>query len=233
MTVFDEDDASADAVGDLGGLDDGALPHRQKAGDGRPLEPFRWWQVATGRKLFSLSVPRPGARDVIYAVDVRTSTEDDDGEPRAHLYRDGALAVQSRLPAKFAVEGGVIQVTMGTYGLRRMHYVAPDRSERRLTPHPRSAIGRRLRLEHAHPVASRWIAATSIVLLVIGVGMNVPQLVQVLTEIPPVAERFGTFVSPIQLPLWLNITLGVGAALASMERGLRLRYNWVLDGLGN
>lgn len=231
--MFDEDDASADAVGALGGLDDGRLPHRQKRGDGRPLEPFRWWQLVTGRKLFSLSVPQPGARDVIYAVDVRTSAADDDGEPRAHLYRDGAHAVQSRLPARFAVEGGVIQVAMGTYGLRRMHYVTPDRSERRLTPHPRSAIGRRLRLEHAHPVASRWIAAASIVLLVIGIGINVPQLVQVLTEIPPVAERFGTFVSPIQLPLWLNITLGVGAALASMERGLRLRYNWVLDGLGN
>lgn len=120
-----------------------------------------------------------------------------------------------------------------TYGLRRMHYVTRDRSERRLTPHPRSAIGRRLRLEQTHPVASRWIAAAAIVVLLVGVGVNVPQLVQVISEIPPIAEHFGAFVSPIQLPLWLNLTLGTGAALASMERGLRLCYHWMLDGLGN
>lgn len=228
MPVFDEDDA--DVLGMLGDADDGKMPRRQKRGDGRPLPPFRWWHLVTGRKLFSLAVPRPGRPDAIYAVDVRTH---DDGDPRAHLYRDGAQAVVSKLPAKFAVEGGVIQVAMGTYGLRRMHYVTPDRSERRLTPHPRSAIGRRLRLEQTHPVASRWIAAAAIVVLLVGVGVNLPQLVQVISEIPPIAERFGTFVSPIQLPLWLNITFGAGAALASMERGLRLRYHWMLDGLGN
>lgn len=228
MPVFDEDDA--DALGMLGDADDDTMPRRQKRGDGRPLEPFRWWHLVSGRKLFALTVPRPGAPDVVYAVDVRT---DDDGDPRAHLYRDGAHAVVSKLPAKFAVEGGVIQVAAGTYGLRRMHYVTPDGSERLLTPHPRSAIGRRLRLDHSHPVASRWIAGTAIVFLIVGVAVNVPQLAQVISEIPPIAERFGTFVSPIHLPLWLNITLGAGAALASMERGLRLRYNWVLDGLGN
>lgn len=226
--MFDEDDV--DALGMLGDADDGRMPRRQKRGDGRPLERFRWWHLLSGRKLFSLTVPRPGAPDVVYAVDVRSH---DDGDPRAHLYRDGAQAVVSKLPARFAVEGGAIQVASGTYGLRRMHYVRPDRSERRLTPHPRSAVGRRLRLEKTHPVASRWIAATAIVVLVIGVGVNVPQLVQVITEIPPIAERFGTFLSPIQLPLWLNIALGAGAALASMERGLRLRYHWMLDGLGN
>ncbi|WP_223624037.1 hypothetical protein [Microbacterium sp. EST19A] len=228
MSIFDEDDA--DALGMLGDADDGTTPRRQKRGDGSPLPPFRWWHLVSGRKLFSLTLPRPGGPDVIYAVDVRTH---DDGDPRAHLYRDGAQAVVSKLPAAFTVEGGVIQVRAGTYGLRRMHYVTPDRSERRLTPHPRSAIGRRLRLEQTHPVASRWIAAVAIVVLLVGVGVNVPQLVQVISEIPPIAERFGTFVSPIHLPLWLNITLGAGAALASMERGLRLRYHWMLDGLGN
>jgi hypothetical protein len=231
--VFDEDDAGTFET--LSNLDGGTTPRRQKRGDGRPLEPFRWWHLVSGRTLFSLSVPRPDGTDVIYAVDVRASGKgaEDDGEPRAHLYRDGARILESQLPAKFEVEGGVIQVVMGTYGLRRMDYITPDRSERRLTPHPKSAIGRRLRLEQAHPVASWWIAATAIVVLVIGVGVNVPQLVQVISEIPAVAERFGTFVSPIRLPPWLNITLGAGAVLASMERGLRLRYNWILDGLGN
>ncbi|MFP3813079.1 hypothetical protein SB660_18885, partial [Bacillus sp. SIMBA_005] len=54
-----------------------------------------------------------------------------------------------------------------------------------------------------------------------------------LAAAPRPRRRFGTFVSPIHLPLWLNIALGAGAALASMERGLRLRYHWMLDGLGN
>lgn len=231
MPPFDDDDADAlGMLGDAGDADAGTMPRRQKRGDGSPLPPWRWWHLVSGRKLFSLTVPRPGDPDVIYAVDVRTH---DDGDPRAHLYRDGAQIIVSRLPARFAVEGGVIQVAAGSYGLRRMHYVTPDRSERRLTPHPRSAIGRRVRLEQTHPVASGWIAAASIVVLLVGVGVNVPQLVQVISEIPPVAERFGTFVSPIHLPLWLNLTLGAGAALASMERGLRLRYHWMLDGLGN
>ncbi|MFP5072481.1 hypothetical protein ACLFMI_22795 [Pseudonocardia nantongensis] len=40
------------------------------------------------------------------------------------------------------------------------------------------------------------------------------------------------FESPVQLPLWLNIALGVGAAVGSTERALRLRYSW-LDSAGN
>lgn len=61
--MFDEDDT--DALGMLGDADDGTLPRRQKRGDGRPLEPFRWWHLVSGRKLFSLAVPRPGAPDTI------------------------------------------------------------------------------------------------------------------------------------------------------------------------
>ncbi|OKA04891.1 hypothetical protein ATP06_0227850 [Amycolatopsis regifaucium] len=51
-------------------------------------------------------------------------------------------------------------------------------------------------------------------------------------KLPPVAARFGTFVSPISLPAWLNSLLTIGAALASIERALRLRHNRFLDTVG-
>jgi hypothetical protein len=37
----------------------------------------------------------------------------------------------------------------------------------------------------------------------------------------------------VQLPLWVSITSGVGAAVAGVEPGLRLRYQWLLDGAAN
>lgn len=51
-----------------------------------------------------------------------------------------------------------------------------------------------------------------------------------ISSIPPVAERVGTFDSPVALPAWFNIGLTVAALLASTERALRLRYHWLLDG---
>jgi uncharacterized protein len=57
-------------------------------------------------------------------------------------------------------------------------------------------------------------------MLVIGLGLNLLQLAEPISQIPPIAERFGTFESPIRLPLWLwlNVALGAAAALASTER---------------
>ncbi|MGW2314082.1 hypothetical protein [Actinomadura luteofluorescens] len=70
-------------------------------------------------------------------------------------------------------------------------------------------------------------------LLVIGVGLNLLQLADPLSHIPPVTQRLGTFESPMHLPIWLNLALGGGAVLASMERALRLRYSSLLDTAGH
>ncbi|WP_261987675.1 hypothetical protein [Microbacterium sp. 4-7] len=67
-------------------------------------------------------------------------------------------------------------------------------------------------------------------MLVVALVLGVPQLVEQITQIPPIAEAIGTFESPIHLPPWANISLVVGALAASTERALRLRYNWLLDG---
>jgi hypothetical protein len=77
------------------------------------------------------------------------------------------------------------------------------------------------------------MGVVSVLTLVIGVGLNLLQLAEPISQIPPIAASIGTFESPIRLPLWLNITLGAGAVLASMERALRLRYTPLLDMAGN
>lgn len=208
---------------------------RLKNGDGRLLLPFRWWQLFTGRKLFYLELPDPEREPAIYAVDVHLSGKQsgkDGSQPKAHLYVDGRHHAESTLPARLPVDGGTVEVAMGTYTLRRMHYVSAAGREHRLTPDPGSAIGRRLRFDRNHPMTSRAIGAISVVMLVIGVILVLLQIVGPISEVPPLMERFGRFESPVQLPLWLNLTLGFGAAIATMERGLRLRYHWLLDGVG-
>ncbi|WP_208092376.1 hypothetical protein [Blastococcus xanthinilyticus] len=203
---------------------------RVKPGNGRPLQPFRWWQLS--RSLFYLSLLDADDHRTVYAVDLRPAG-DEDGRVLAELYRDGRHHATSKVPAAFPVEGGVIEVAASMFGLKRCHYVTPDGGERQLVPDPRSAAGRRARLEHDHPALSRFIGAASVTLLVLGVGVVVLELVDAIGRIPPVVDRYGGFDAPLQLPLWLTITLGVGAAAASAERALRLRYHWLLDGAAN
>ncbi|GAB3475007.1 hypothetical protein [Nocardiopsis coralliicola] len=204
---------------------------RIQPGDGRPLRRFRWWQLITGRSLFSLA-PEPAAgRLGTYTVDVRHLGDAKHGEPAADLYLDGRRHASALLPAVFPVEGGEIEVAMGGFGVRRCHF-ATGGGDYPLTPDPRSGEGRRARFDRSHPAASRLIGAASWVLLAIGVVANLLEAAVPLSQIPPVAERFGTFTPPFDLPLWLTIALGAGAALGGAERALRLRYHWLLDGAG-
>ena len=203
---------------------------RVKPGNGRALKRFRWWQPLS-RALFYLPVTNDEGRQVIYAIDVsyvqRAMT--DDGKGKAHLYLDGRHHAESKLPAVFPVQGGVIEVVATSFGLKRCHYITDQGPEYQLVPDESSAEGRRARLDREHPALSRWVGSVSLILLVIPALLLIPQLVEVAFEIPPVAERFGTFTSPVRLPGWLNFALGLGAAAASTERALRLRYNWLLD----
>ncbi|MGJ9414287.1 hypothetical protein ACHAAC_16415 [Aeromicrobium sp. CF4.19] len=199
---------------------------RVKGGDGRPLEPFRWWQLVSGRKLLYLR-PSPG-RTATYAVDVRQWGKQAGDDTMAHLYRDGRHVAQSRLPAVFALDGGDLEVTATTFGLRRCHFVDAEGAEHQLTPDPRSAIGRRLGLERERPVLSRAIGVVSTIMLLVGVTLTLLEIAGPISAIPPLADRYGAFEPP--LPLWLTIASGLAAVLASMERSLRLRYHWLLDG---
>ncbi|MFF6879557.1 MULTISPECIES: hypothetical protein [unclassified Streptomyces] len=205
---------------------------RVQPGDGRPLQPFRWWQLP-GRALLYMQPAQAGDRPPTYAVDVRHWQNQSSGNVKAHLYLDGRLHAESKIPAVFPVPGGSIEVAMSGFGLKRCHYVTPDGAERQLTPDPASAEGRRARLVRNHPALSRAIGSCSLLALLVGAALLILQIAEPVSEIPPVAARIGSFDSPLHLPLWLNITLGAAAALGSMERALRLRYSRLLDSVAN
>jgi len=202
---------------------------RVKSGDGHPLQRFRWWQLF-GRSLFYLRLADGAGGHTVYAVDVRHNRTDKDGYTNADLFVDGRHHARSRLPAAFPVPGGKIEVKQSVFGLKRCHYVAADGSEQRLQPDRLSAEGRRASLDRAHPALSRGISVLSTVVLLASLAVLVVQLLEKLTRSAPIAAQIGTFTSPVVLPVWLNVALGVAAGLASTERALRLRYNWLLDG---
>lgn len=205
---------------------DRRLTRRARPVDGRPLTPFRWWQLLR-RSVLSISLD-DGGRPVVHTVEVRHGG-DSNGVVRARLYLDGVLTLESRLPARFPVDGGHIEVRKSQGGMRRCHFVAHDGTTRALVPDPRSAEGRRMRFARHHPVASALIGAISIAMLLIGIGLGALQAVGPVSEIPPIAATLGTFQSPVRLPVWLNVCLGLGASAAAIERALRMQYHWLLD----
>ncbi|MFI7210718.1 hypothetical protein ACIBP4_03435 [Micromonospora maritima] len=203
---------------------------RITSGDGRPLKRFRWWQLPF-RALFYLPLPQRDGRQMVYAIDIPRRTDPEGGRARAHLYLDGRHHAESKLPAAFPVEGGTIEVANSAFGLKRCHYVTIAGRVHPLVPDPKSAEGRRARLERSHPALSRAFGFLSVLLLLIGVGLNLLQLAEPISQIPPIANSVGSFRSPIHLPIWLNFALAVGAILASTERALRLRFS-MLDHIG-
>ncbi|GAB2786087.1 hypothetical protein [Streptomyces daliensis] len=202
---------------------------RVKPGDGRELKRFRWWQ-SFSRALFHLRLTSEDGRQTVYAVDVKHQG-DSSGHVRAHLYLDGRHHAESKVPAAFPVPGGTVEVRASGFGLKRCHYVTADGAEYQLVPDPASAAGHRARLDRAHPALSRWIGFVSLAVLTIGLVVLVLQLAEQVTRSPEgVAQYIGTFTSPVDLPAWGNTVLGLCTGVASTERALRLRYNWLLDG---
>ncbi|MGI5500711.1 hypothetical protein [Lentzea sp. CA-135723] len=202
---------------------------RIKPGDGHELRRFRWWQ-SLGRSLFYLRLAGGEGGHSVYAVDVRHNRSDADGYANADLFVDGRHHARSRLPAAFPVPGGTIEVKKCAFGLKRCHYVTTGGAEHQLEPDRASAEGRRARLDRDHPALSRGIGFLSSVVLFGALAVLISQLLEKLTQPAPIAAHIGTFVSPVDLPAWLNIAVGVVAAMASTERATRLRYNWLLDG---
>lgn len=198
-----------------------------KPGDGHALKPYRWWQLFT-RTLFHLETVDDAGRSTSWSVEVKLGG-DENGNVIAKLYRSGQHEAASRLPAAFPVPGGTVVVEASGFGLKRCHLVTDDGSTRQLVPDRASAEGRRASLDRNHPTASRALGIGSVAVLVVGLVLGVPQIVEQVTQIPPVAENIGTFTSPFHFAGWFNIALTVGALLASTERALRLRYNAILD----
>lgn len=204
---------------------------RVKVGNGRPLKNFRWWQPFS-RGLFYLPLTNDDDRQVYFDVDVSywKFFFANDGKGKADLYLDGKHYDESKLPAFFSVAGGTIEVASTIFGLKRCHYVTDDKVVHQLILDESSAEGRRARLDPEHPSFSRWIGFVSIIMLIVPMVLAIPQIIDVVTQVPSVAQRFGTFNSPITLPIWLNIALGICASAGSVERATRLQWNALLDG---
>ena len=200
---------------------------RVKPGDGRALKPFRWWQM-TRRSVMSITLNVDG-RPVVHTIEVKHGCDSETGIVRAGLYLDGFLRFESKLPALFPVVGGHIEVRVSEAGMRRCHFIAGSGTEQQLTPDPRSAEGRRLRFAREHPVASSLLGTLSVIALIIGVGLNALQIAEPISQIPIIATNLGTFTSPLHLPVWLNVTLGLAAAAGAVERATRMRCHWLLD----
>lgn len=201
---------------------------RVAPGDGHALQRYRWWQLFS-RSLFHLRVPGEGGAPETWSVDVRHGG-DSEGKVRAQLYRNGVHHARSALPATFPILGGAIEVVTSGFGLRRCHYVSHGGTEQQLVPDPASAEGRRAHLVRTRPALSHAIGLASLSVLLVALVLGVPQIIEQITQIPPVAESVGTFASPFQLPTWANVSLLLATLVASTERALRLRYHWLLDG---
>ncbi|OZM71242.1 hypothetical protein CFN78_20800 [Amycolatopsis antarctica] len=213
---------------------------RVRPGDGRPLAEYRLWQLFS-RSLFFLDLPAPSGHSQTYAVDVRyladakTKSQHNNavGRSPAALYRDGVQVHRANLPTTFPVPGGVIEVATSAFGLKRMRYVAEDGSEHALRPHRSSQEGLRARFEQKFPRTSTVIGALALVILLVVFVVAVLKGVETVTRIPVVAEHLGTFVSPIRLPTWANVTMVVAGILSAVERALRLRYHWLIDSVAS
>jgi hypothetical protein len=77
------------------------------------------------------------------------------------------------------------------FGLRRCDHVTPHGLEQQLVPDPGSDAGRRTRFENDHPALSRFVGHVSVVLLVVGLGVVVLELVDTVGPGAPAPPRVG------------------------------------------
>lgn len=210
---------------------------RIKPGDGSPLRAVSGWDALWRTQLGT----HAGGRHYVVEADFF-----DMGE-KCLLYRDGQQIAWARSPAVFplddlpsppqSTETGYsppgrdarIDVHMGWYGMRRAHFVTAA-GERQLVPEPGTAEAWRARFDRDHPTASRMISTASFLVLVTGLVLSIPQLLELVTRADWWAHLTDwRFTSPISLPPAVNTVLGVAAICAGIERGLRMRYHWLLD----
>ena len=193
-------------------------------GDGHALKPFRLWHMLA-RSLFYAPLKTSDGNAKLYAVNVNYFDWDD----KADLYLDGVHHAQANLPAEFPVEGGTIEVSASTYGLKRMHFVDRTGKARVLKPDPASAEGLRARLAQRAPGISRWIGILAVVILLTLLPFGLLQLAEIITHTEFAQQYVDPFTSPIRLPDWATTPALVLSILAAIERALTLRNHWLID----
>ncbi|EZH64615.1 hypothetical protein DH09_18980 [Bacillaceae bacterium JMAK1] len=195
-----------------------------KEGDGHLLKPYRFWHILT-RSVFYLKLKGEQDEKLIYAINYSYWADDYEVD----LYRDGKHVASSKLPATFPVYDGVIEMAIGSYGFSRAHYVPNHGESYPLLPDRQSVRGLRLRFHKRFKKISTVIGIIAALTLLASVFLSLPQLIEYLSEIPWIKENIGTFVSPVSLPGWANVTLITAGILAATERALMLRSHWLID----
>lgn len=195
-----------------------------KDGDGHALKPFRFYEIVH-RSLFYIKLQEEDGDMHVYTVHVNYFDENEE----IHLYRDGKHHAKASNPAVFPVPGGAIEAATTTYGMKRVHYVTEDEQELVLSPDRRSAEGLRMSFDAKFPVISSIIGKVAIIILLISVILGLPQLASLISHIPFIEERWGSFESPLMLPAWFNTTLLVASTIAAIERALMLKNHWLID----
>ncbi len=194
---------------------------RARPGDGSPLPRYRLWQLFS-RSLFALD-----HADHTYEVDVRHLRDSSSAKRPAALYRDGVQTHQGNLPVAFPVPGGVIEVAISKFGVKRMHYVTDDGREQVLRPHPRSQEGLRARFDRRFPRTSAAVGVVGLAVLLVGFAVTLSLIAEQITRVELVAAHVGTFTSPIHLSGWAKVALPAAGFLAALDRALRLKSTWM------
>lgn len=221
---LDDDGPDHDGVDDDDLDEDGEGEKGPRPGDGSALPRLHWWQVLTRT---SASVPLEESdgehHEYAFYLDFFADREE------VALYRDGVQVQVAPRPARFEVPGGRIEIATSLYGMQRAHLVRPDGSARVMRFAPNSAEWWRARFGRRFPRVSRLIGWLAIAVLLLGVALAVPQLLELISG-TDIGGRLGLdFTSPVSLPAWANTSLLVGGILASTERALTVRNHWLVD----
>ncbi|MDT9592020.1 hypothetical protein RDV89_03010 [Nocardioides zeae] len=193
-------------------------------GDGSPLPRPRFRELLWRTTMLG-ELGDPDGRAHEYAVRVDLMAD----ERGAHLYRDGVQVGVSDLPARFEVPGGRVEVAVSVFGIKRARVVAEDGTERGMRPARGTAEHARARFDRRFPTASRLIGALAVVVCLVGLVTFGVAAAELVTSWEVVAERVGTFESPLELPGWFTIGAFVAGLVAGTERALSLRNHWLID----
>ena len=159
---------------------------------------------------------------------------------KMHLYRDGVKVAEDSSPARFRLgptpsagatpdELPRIEAAMSWYGMKRAHLVTPE-GEQLMTPAAGTAEAWRAGLERDRPGLSRAMAAVSLLVLLVALVLEVPQLVEWVTQSGVWAQVSDwRFQSPVSLSSWANTALTLGGVAAGLERALRVKHQPWLD----
>lgn len=163
-----------------------------------------------------------------YAVDVDYF----DPAERSVLYRDGRQLAVGDNPARFDLDqagAARIETDMGTYGMKRVHLVTPQGSTQ-LRPAPGTGEAWRADLARERPGLSRALAVLSALVLMLSLGIEIPQLLELMAG----ADWWAAITdwrptAPVTLSPPANTALSVAGVAAGLERALSLRHHWLLD----